>query len=332
LKVKAKAKLEQSVLEEQIRAALNAHWHASAIADANAEHDIYDDDAICDYPQSGERILGHVRPQGSSLSMRLQAALGGSVCRRAASNLISLKPDDFSRHLCVWASPNFLPAGCFLSHCWKCAESPMADAPNVFVVDDDPSVRSSLKLLISSVGLQVESFDSTEALLRRKLPDAPSCLVLDVRLRGLSGLDFQHELAVRDCHIPIIFITGHGDIPMSVRAMKAGAVEFLTKPFRDQDLLDAIRVALDRDRARREQDKEVADLRDRFNSLTPREQKVISMVVSGMLNKQIADQLGTAENTVKVQRSRAMEKMKAQSVPDLVRMLERLKVPSERGS
>ena len=208
----------------------------------------------------------------------------------------------------------------------------MADGPNVFVVDDDPSVRSSLKLLISSVGLQVEIFDSAEALLRRKLPDAPSCIVLDVRLRGLSGLDFQHELAARNCSMPIIFITGHGDIPMSVRAMKAGAVEFLTKPFRDQDLLDAIRVALDRDRARREQEKEVADLRDRFNSLTPREQKVISMVVSGMLNKQIADQLGTAENTVKVQRSRAMEKMKAQSVPDLVRMIERLKVPSEKVS
>jgi RNA polymerase sigma factor (sigma-70 family) len=195
----------------------------------------------------------------------------------------------------------------------------------VFVVDDDPSVRSSLKFLIGSVGLQVESFDSAEALLRRKLPDEPSCLVLDVRLRGLSGLDFQRELAARNCHMPIIFITGHGDIPMGVRAMKAGAVEFLTKPFRDQDLLDAVRIALEKDRERREREKEVSDLKERFNSLTPREQKVISMVVSGMLNKQIADQLGTAENTVKVHRSRAMEKMQAQSVAELVRMMEKLK-------
>ena len=169
----------------------------------------------------------------------------------------------------------------------------MTQPPVVFVVDDDPSVRSSLKFLMSSVGLQVESFDSADALLQRKLPDAPSCLVLDVRLRGLSGLDFQRELAARNCHMPIIFITGHGDIPMSVRAMKAGAVEFLTKPFRDQDLLDAVRIALEKDRERRERKKEVSDLKERFNSLTPREQKVISMVVAGMLNKQIADQLGT---------------------------------------
>ena len=205
----------------------------------------------------------------------------------------------------------------------------MTDGAVVFVVDDDPSIRSSLKFLINSVGLQAESFDSAEALLRRKLPDAPSCLVLDIRLRGLSGLDFQRELAARNCSVPIIFITGHGDIPMSVQAMKAGAIEFLTKPFRDQDLLDAIRVALEKDRARRQQEKEVANLKERFRSLTPREQKVISMVVSGMLNKQIADQLGTAENTVKVQRSRAMGKMHAQSVADLVRMVEKLKSSSE---
>jgi RNA polymerase sigma factor (sigma-70 family) len=205
----------------------------------------------------------------------------------------------------------------------------MTQAPMVFVVDDDPSVRSSLKFLMSSVGLQVESFDSADALLKRKMPDAPSCLVLDVRLRGLSGLDFQRELAARNCHMPIIFITGHGDIPMSVRAMKAGAVEFLTKPFRDQDLLDAVRIALEKDRERREREKEVSDLKERFNSLTPREQKVISMVVSGMLNKQIADQLGTAENTVKVHRSRAMEKMHAQSVVELVKMIE--KVESSGG-
>jgi RNA polymerase sigma factor (sigma-70 family) len=201
----------------------------------------------------------------------------------------------------------------------------MTQPPVVFVVDDDPSVRSSLKFLMSSVGLQVESFDSADALLQRKLPDAPSCLVLDVRLRGLSGLDFQRELAARNCHMPIIFITGHGDIPMSVRAMKAGAVEFLTKPFRDQDLLDAVRIALEKDCERRERQKEVSDLKERFNSLTPREQKVISMVVAGMLNKQIADQLGTAENTVKVHRSRAMEKMHAQSVAELVKMIEKLK-------
>ena len=200
----------------------------------------------------------------------------------------------------------------------------MTQTPVVFVVDDDPSVRSSLKFLIGSVGLQVESFDSADALLQRKLPDAPSCLVLDVRLRGLSGLDFQHELAARNCRMPIIFITGHGDIPMSVRAMKAGAIEFLTKPFRDQDLLDAVRIALAKDRERCDRKKEVSDLKERFNSLTPREQEVISLVVSGMLNKQIADRLGTAENTVKVHRSRAMEKMHAQSVPELVKMLAKL--------
>ena len=198
-------------------------------------------------------------------------------------------------------------------------------APTVFVVDDDPSIRSSLKFLIGTVGLQVESFESTNSFLERPLPDAPSCLVLDVRLHGMSGLDFQRELAARNTRIPIIFITGHGDIPMSVRAMKGGAVEFLTKPFRDQDLLDAVRIALERDRVRREQEKAMGEIQQRFGLLSPREQEVVSMVVLGMLNKQIADALGTAENTVKVHRSRAMEKMQAQSLADLVRMMEKLK-------
>ena len=195
----------------------------------------------------------------------------------------------------------------------------------VFVVDDDPSVRSSLKFLISTVGLQVETFESAETALQKLSPEAPSCLVVDVRLRGLSGLDLQGELAARNCQVPIVFITGHGDIPMTVRAMKAGAVEFLTKPFRDQDLLDAIHLALQRDQARREQEKEITELQQRFDLLTSREREVISLVSAGKLNKQIADQLGTAENTIKVHRSRAMEKLRADSLADLVRMIEKLK-------
>jgi RNA polymerase sigma factor (sigma-70 family) len=208
----------------------------------------------------------------------------------------------------------------------------MTSAPIVFVVDDDPSVRSSLEFLISTVGLQVDSFDSAEAFLRRKPPEGPSCLVLDVRLRGLSGLDFQRELSSRNIRIPIIFITGHGDIPMCARAMKAGALEFLTKPFRDQDLLDAIRFGLERDQAMRDHDKGLTELQQRFESLTPREREVISMVALGMLNKQIAGQLGTSENTVKVHRSRAMEKMHAPSVAELVRMLEKLKDSSQTAA
>jgi len=209
----------------------------------------------------------------------------------------------------------------------------MTAAPVVFVVDDDASVRSSLKFLLSTVGLQAETFDSADGFLHKKRADVvPSCLVLDVRLPGLSGLDFQRELATRNICIPIVFLTGHGDIPMSVRAMKAGAVEFLTKPFRDQDLLDAVRVALDRDRARREQEKEIKDIRGRFDSLTSREQEVVSMVVAGMLNKQIAAELGTAESTVKVQRSRAMEKMQAGSLADLIKMIQKVQSPSQTAS
>ena len=208
----------------------------------------------------------------------------------------------------------------------------MTGDPIVIVVDDDPSVRSSLKLLVSTVGLRVESFESAETVLERTLPDTVSCFVLDVRLRGLSGLDFQRELAARNIRIPIVFITGHGDIPMSVRAMKAGAVEFLTKPFRDQDLLDAIHLALERDRARREEEQERIQLQQRFELLTRRERDVLWMVVSGMLNKQIAAQLGTAENTVKVHRRRAMEKMGAQSLAELIRMIERLKGPLKKAS
>lgn len=208
----------------------------------------------------------------------------------------------------------------------------MTGAPVVFVIDDDPSVRTSLKFLISTVGVQVQSFESAEAFLCGTMPEGPSCLVLDVRLHGMSGLDFQRELAARNLSTPIVFITGHGDIPMSVRAMKAGAVEFLTKPFRDQDLLDAIRIALDRDQARRGLAKNAKELQQRFESLTTREREVVSMVVSGMLNKQIAGQLGTAENTVKVHRSRAMEKMHAQSVAELVRMVEKVKPSSPNAA
>jgi RNA polymerase sigma factor (sigma-70 family) len=203
-------------------------------------------------------------------------------------------------------------------------------APVVFVVDDDPSVRRAIKHLVESEGWQVKLFESAQEFLQAKRPEVPSCLILDVRLRGVSGLDVQQELAKANIHIPIIFLTGRGDIPMSVRAMKAGAVEFLEKPFRDQDLLDAIRIALERDRARRQRDAEMAVLRERFGSLTSREREVVEMVVRGMLNKQIAAELGTAENTVKVHRSRAMEKMQAQSLADLVKMVERLQSPLKK--
>ena len=194
----------------------------------------------------------------------------------------------------------------------------------VFVVDDDPSVRRAIKLLLESIGLEVELFGSAQEFLPSGPTKGPSCLILDVRLPGVSGLDFQRQLAEANINIPIIFISAHGDVPMTVRAMKAGAVEFLTKPFRDQDLLDAVQSALERDRARRQREAGIATLRERFESLSAREREVVAMVVSGMLNKQIAAKIGITENTVKVHRSRAMEKMQAKSLADLVKMVDRL--------
>jgi FixJ family two-component response regulator len=202
----------------------------------------------------------------------------------------------------------------------------MIPDPMVFVVDDDPAVRDSIKKLLSSVGVRAETFGSTREFLAASRAEAPGCLVLDVRLPDVSGLEFQRELAASNVRIPIIFITGHADIPMTVQAMKAGAVEFLTKPFRGQDLLDAVQDAIAKDRASWNERVRVKEIRDRYGSLTPREKEVMRLVVAGLLNKQVGAELGTSELTIKTHRGRVMEKMAAESLADLVRMAERIDI------
>jgi FixJ family two-component response regulator len=208
-------------------------------------------------------------------------------------------------------------------------KEPSKSEPIVFVVDDDPSMRVALTNLFRSMDLGVEVFGSASELLQTKLPDIVSCLVLDIRLPGVSGLDFQTRLAEAGIQIPIVFMTGHGDIPMSVRAMKAGAIDFLIKPFRDQDMLDAVTSALERDRKKRDDEKAVSELRLLFESLTPREREVIALVTAGLMNKQIAAELDVSEITVKIHRGHVMRKMKARSLADLVRMAETLGVRRE---
>ena len=205
-----------------------------------------------------------------------------------------------------------------------------ASGPIVYVIDDDEAVRLAVKDLLESVGMRAETFASGRDFLQAPRPDTPSCLVLDIRLPGESGLEFQRSLQAARVEIPIIFITGHGDIPMTVQAMKAGAVDFLAKPFRDQELLDAVHKAVDQDRACRDAQAGMRELRSRYEELTPREREVMHLVVQGLLNKQIAAELGTSETTVKIHRGQVMRKMEAASLPDLVRMAERLDLPAQK--